>query len=205
MPLYKFRISPEQDESIFRDIEIAPTNTFLEFHEMILKAFQFDTIHEASFYKSNESWHKGKEVSLNKKDECFLMEKLHLVNFIDDPHQKILYVYDYDADWTFCAELMTITDEKPKTKYPQIVRSEGIAPSQYGNTQPLIPDAVDVADVPGVFDERLAFDTSELGDDMGTEGEDDVESEDSEGHEEESETEDEFADEEAGDEQADDL
>jgi Plasmid pRiA4b ORF-3-like protein len=155
MPLYKFRVCLEEDDSIIRDIEILPTQSFLAFHKAILKAFQFDDKHDASFYKSNESWHKGKEVALAKKENAMLMEKVPMVYFIDDPHQKIIYLYDFEAQWTFYCELMSITEEKSNAKYPLVVKSEGIAPKQYGNT-PIVEKANDV------FEETLAFDENEM-------------------------------------------
>ncbi len=155
MPVYKFRVCLEDDDSVFRDIEILPTQTFLEFHQAIQAAFQFDAKHAASFFKSNDNWHKGKEVSLEKKEQSLLMSKVPMVYFIDDPHQKILYLYDYDAQWSFYCELISITEEKPKVNYPVMVRSEGTAPKQYGNT-PIVSSSSDS------FEETLAFDENEM-------------------------------------------
>jgi hypothetical protein len=164
MPLYKFRICLEDDDSIFRDIEILPTQSFQEFHLAIQTAFQFDAKHQASFYKSNDSWHKGKEVSLIKKEGALLAEKVPMVYFIDDPHQKILYVYDPDMQWTFYCELMTITEEKPKINYPLLVRTEGLAPKQYGNS-PIVSSKDDVFEEVVAFDEHEMEDRDDLGDD----------------------------------------
>ena len=52
---------------------------------------------------------------------------------IRDPNQKFIYLYDFNKNWTFLVELINVSkEENPKLSYPAIVRSEGIAPSQYG-------------------------------------------------------------------------
>lgn len=136
MSVFKFRVALEQDDTIFRDVELKATHTFQDFHEAVLKAFAFDDKHEASFFKSNDNWIKGEELALNKKENTKLMSKMPIAGFIDDPHQKIVYLYDYETEWEFLVELMVVTEEIKKTKYPQVVRTEGIAPKQYGN-QPI--------------------------------------------------------------------
>jgi hypothetical protein len=163
MPVYKFRIALEQDDTIFRDIEIAPNASFLQFHQTIIMAFGFDGKHQSSFYKSNDNWHKGLEVCLNQKDGVKLMEKVLLVSFIDDPHQKIYYQYDPENDWCFYVELIGIINEQEKVKYPRISRSEGLAPKQYGNMPVSSKDG-------DIFEEKLAYDSSEDMDDVGLEG-----------------------------------
>ena len=51
---------------------------------------------------------------------------------INDPHQKLLYIYDLSEQWTFMVELIGITiKEDPKRDYPFLARSESKAPKQY--------------------------------------------------------------------------
>jgi hypothetical protein len=42
MPVLKFRVYWEEDESVYRDIAIKPNQTFLAFHQAILQALEFD-------------------------------------------------------------------------------------------------------------------------------------------------------------------
>ena len=52
---------------------------------------------------------------------------------IKDPNQKFVYVYDFNKVWTFMVELIQVDkEENKKISYPACIRSEGIAPSQYG-------------------------------------------------------------------------
>jgi hypothetical protein len=176
MLVYKFRVVLEQDDTIYRDIELKPAQFFSDFNTIILKAFGFDDKHEASFYSTNDSWIMGEEISLNKKDGIKLMSKIPLAQFIDDPHQKFIYVYDYLVEWNFLIELMTVTEVATKETYPRIVKTEGIAPKQYGN-EPIAEKEAEL------FEAEEIYDASET-DDMGEEGEEKEESEDDESQDE---------------------
>ena len=189
MPIFKFRVFLEQDDTIFRDIEIKPTQSFADFHHIIIKAFSFDGKHEASFFTTNDNWVMLNEIALNKKANAQLMSKILMASLIDDPHQKFIYQYDYDAEWNFLIELMTFEDELKKTTYPRIVKTEGISPKQYG-AQPIVDKEVDGFDVEEKYD---AHD----GDEMGEEGEENETAE----SDEESEESDEFGAEEFGSEE----
>ena len=138
MAILKFRVYFEEDDSIYRDIAIRHTQTFLALHQAVLKAFEFDTKHSATFYRSNDNWQRGREISLEKyekqyKADPLLMKDTSIGSEIRDPNQKFIYVYDFGKNWTFLVELINVSkEENPKITYPATVRSEGIAPSQYG-------------------------------------------------------------------------
>jgi len=52
MAAYKFKVSFEDYEDIYRVIEIKPTQTFLDLHKAILESIKFDDKQMASFYMS---------------------------------------------------------------------------------------------------------------------------------------------------------
>ncbi len=142
MAVYKFRVSFEDYDDISRDIEIKSNQTFADFHKALHQSIAFDGNASASFYMSNDYWHKGKEITLLEKDQktenVSLMEKAQLKNFIVDPHQKIYYIFNFDKPWTFHIELIKIViNEDAKISYPLCVKSIGEAPKQFGNV-PLI-------------------------------------------------------------------
>jgi hypothetical protein len=59
---------------------------------------------------------------------------------IKDPNQKFVYIYDFVKNWSFWVELINVSkEENPRIDYPATVRTEGIAPSQYG-TKGLVSD-----------------------------------------------------------------
>lgn len=138
MAILKFRIYFEEDESVYRDIAIRHTQTFRELHDAVLKAYEFDNKHKATFFRSNDQWQRGREISLEKYDKEYkapplLMEETVIGTEIKDPNQKFIYVYDFNKNWTFLVELINVSkEENPRVIYPSTVRTEGIAPSQYG-------------------------------------------------------------------------
>ena len=138
MAILKFRIYFEEDESIYRDIAIRHTQTFRELHDAILKSYEFDNKHKATFFRSNDHWQRGREISLEKYDKQYkvdplLMSETTIGSEIRDPNQKFIYLYDFNKNWSFLVELINVSkEENPKLTYPAMVRTEGIAPSQYG-------------------------------------------------------------------------
>jgi hypothetical protein len=138
MAVLKFRIYFEEDDSIYRDVAIKHTQTFLQLHQVILKAYEFDNKHQATFYRSNDNWQRGREISLATYDKPYkvaplLMENTAIGTEIKDPNQKFIYTYDFVKGWSFLVELISVSkEESSKIDYPAMIKSEGIAPSQYG-------------------------------------------------------------------------
>ena len=149
MAILRFRIYWEDDDSIYRDVVIKHTQNFADLHNCILKSFEFDNKHKATFYRSNDSWLRGREISLEKyedktyKVDPILMNEATMGSEVKDPNQKFIYVYDFNKFWTFMVELINVDkEENKKLTYPVCIRTEGIAPSQYGTK--------------GLIDKRLA-------------------------------------------------
>jgi Fe-S-cluster formation regulator IscX/YfhJ len=138
MAILKFRIYWEEDEGIYRDIVIKHQQTFLDLHQAILKCYEFDSKHAATFYKSNDNWQEGKEITFEKYDKVYkvdplIMAEVNIGSQIADPNQKFIYQYDFEKNWRFMVELINVDkEENKKITYPACIRSEGIAPSQYG-------------------------------------------------------------------------
>jgi hypothetical protein len=149
MAILRFRVYWEEDESIYRDVVIKHTHTFADLHYCILKSYEFDSKHKATFYRSNDNWLRGREISLEKyedkkyKVDPLIMGDVTMGSEIKDPNQKFIYVYDFNKLWTFLVELINVDkEENKKITYPSCIRVEGIAPSQYGTK--------------GLIDSRLA-------------------------------------------------
>ena len=138
MAILRFRIYWEDDDSVYRDVAIRHTHNFFQLHETILKSFEFDSKHKATFYRSNDQWLRGREISLEKYDkdykaEPLIMSETLVTSEIKNPNQKFIYEYDFNKVWHFMVELITVDkEENKKLTYPCCVRTEGIAPSQYG-------------------------------------------------------------------------
>ncbi len=138
MAILKFRIYFEEDESVYRDVAIRHTQTFKDLHDIILKAYEFDNKHKATFFRSNDHWLRGREISLEAYDKEYkapplIMQETTIGSEIRDPNQRFIYLYDFNKNWGFLVELINVSkEENPKLTYPAVVRTEGIAPSQYG-------------------------------------------------------------------------
>jgi hypothetical protein len=134
---YKFRVTFEDYDEVSRDIEIRSNQTFLDFHKCIQQSIGFDGIKPSSFFISNDFWIKGQEISSEpKKDkegqDTILMEAGRLCDFIADPHQKIYYICDEAANWSFFIELIKIIPQAEANRdYPYCAKSHGEAPKQY--------------------------------------------------------------------------
>jgi hypothetical protein len=143
MAVYRFKITFEDNEEVYREIEIKSTQTFENFHDVIIQSISFDNQHNASFFISDDYWRKGEEIVLrheaesknNKKQEGDvpkkLMNKCKMASLIDDPHQKFVYVYDLKTAWSFLVELLKIVPDDAKATYPRVAKSAGEAPKQY--------------------------------------------------------------------------
>ncbi len=176
MALYKFRITFEDYDDVFRDIEIKSSQNFEDLHKAIQTAIGFDSTHPASFYMSNDNWIKGEEITLIENTKGIpLMHQSKLSNFILDPHQKIYYIFDINVMWTFFIELVKIqVNEEENVTYPRCIKSSGVAPKQYGATT--------LGNVSTDFDflEEEGIDKEEHNDEEGLPGEEKEEGEDSE-------------------------
>jgi hypothetical protein len=141
MAVYKFKLTFEDYEDTYRVIEIRSNQTFLDLHKIILESISFDDKQLASFYMSNDSWRKLQEITLedmtdDPENPIPEMNSSKLSKYINDPHQKIIYVYDFMALWTMHLELFGIeVKENPKFTYPRIGKTVGLAPKQYDKVQ----------------------------------------------------------------------
>jgi hypothetical protein len=191
MAILKFRVYLEEDESVYRDVVIRHSQTFRDLHETILKGFEFDNKHKATFYRSNDHWLQGREISLEKyekeyKAEPLMMSETTIGSEIKNPNQRFIYHYDFNKYWSFLIELINVSkEESPKTSYPSVARVEGIAPSQYGTKGLLGPKFADIEekyDLTQVTgdgfsekdDEGEDVDMAEEGGEAETEGEEEV-------------------------------
>lgn len=178
MAILRFRVYLEEDDSVYRDVAIRHTQHFLQLHKAILKAYEFDDKHQATFYRSNDSWQRGKEITLEKYNKSYQVEPLIMDNTligseIFNPNQKFIYVYDFTRNWSFQIELINVSkEENPRLDYPAVIRTEGIGPSQYG-TKGLVGDKLAEVEekydlgknVEGYGEEGEALESSEGDDD----------------------------------------
>lgn len=168
MAILKFRIYLEEDDAVYRDILIKHTQNFQDLHFAILKAYEFDTKHQATFYRSNDNWQRGREISFEKYEKPYrvaplLMHETTIGSEIQDTNQKFVYEYDFSKNWTFLVALISVSkEENSRLTYPNTSRIEGIGPQQYG-TKSLLGDKF--ADI------EEKYDLADAADGFGEEGE----------------------------------
>jgi|LauGreDrversion4_2_1035121.scaffolds.fasta_scaffold01752_6 hypothetical protein len=161
MAIYRFKVSFEDYDDVTREIDIKSNQTFEELHRAIHASTGYPVAASSSFYVSNDFWIKGEEIAFlpnPRKVErgVALMENTKLSKFIDDPHQKFYYTYNFDRPFDFHVELMKIMLEEDEQKiYPCLFKSSGQAPK--------IPGSV-VLPVSGAATEKIMDDFDFLND-----------------------------------------
>lgn len=171
MAVLKFRVYWEEDDAIYRDVLVKHTQNFQDLHTIILKAFEFDQKHDATFYRSNDTWQRGREISKEVYDRAYkvaplLMEETIIGSEIIDTNQHFIYEYDFVKSWSFLIQLIQVVknaDADMTLEYPLVSRIEGVGPMQYGTK--------------GLLGEKFAdieekYDLNEAAEGFGEEGED---------------------------------
>lgn len=134
MAIYRFRVSFEDFDEVIREIDIKSNQTFEDLHKAVHRSTGYSAEKSSSFYISSDNWIKGDEIAYlpnqRKIDRgVALMEKSKLSSFIEDPHQKFYYIYNFDRPFDFHVELIKIILENdPNIEYPFLVKSTGEAP-----------------------------------------------------------------------------
>jgi len=162
MQAYRFRLLCDEQDDFLRDIEIKPGQTFKDFHDIILSSLELEGNELASFFICDPLWNKQREITLidmgdkipdndfNDDDErkpvnvpipVMIMEDVKLREVIDDPHQRILFEYNFLNPRIFFIELIKILDGDPKKQYPVCVKKEGtLTPSSVPNFLSFLED-----------------------------------------------------------------
>jgi hypothetical protein len=138
MPGLKFRILLDSDknEEVFRDVLISDASDFETFYHAIMKSFDFKGDQMASFYVSNEDWDKGHEISLldmSYDDDSIdspasVMKNAVIKDFLEEPDQRFILVYDFMKMWIFLVELIGYDRNEPES--PQMLLAIGNTPKE---------------------------------------------------------------------------
>lgn len=133
MAVYRFKVTFENYDDVWREIDIRSDQTFEDFFHAIQQSIGFDHQHEASFFISNDQWKLGQPISsVPGKKNAIALKDAVMHDWVNDPHQKIYYTYDPKNDWTFFIELVRILMKEDITlNYPVCVKVYGDSPVQY--------------------------------------------------------------------------
>jgi len=133
--VYRFLLLSDEADNFKREIQISSLATFLDLHDVILKATGYDPNQLYSFFICGDDWSKQTEVTLiemdtSSEEDCYIMEDTSLEDLITDEHQKLLYVFDQLSERVFFIELREIITGK-NLKEPVCSRSVGNPPQQF--------------------------------------------------------------------------
>ncbi len=138
--VFKFRLLSHEIKDFVRDIEITAKQTFFDFHKAIQDDLNFDSSQIASFYLTNQLWEKEMEFILFDMSDVpntalVAMDRARLRDYIKDPKQRLIYVFDIFNERALFIELVDTQEEVRYSDYPAVVFSKGIAPQQilFGN------------------------------------------------------------------------
>ena len=110
MHAYRFRMLLDDQEDFLRDYDILSSQTFLDFHNLIVESVELQGDELASFFVCDRNWRKKKEITLmNMQDDSQEEEE-------DDDVLNPKY---------FFVELTKIVDADKTKTYPVCIKSTG--------------------------------------------------------------------------------
>ena len=179
MYIYKFRLLYDEIEGFVRDYEIGAKQTFKDFHDIILQSIHgLDPKELASFYICDRKWNKLKEITLfdmspdeeggeadEESDSQYLIAKKDVMSeaiisqYINDPHQRIIYEQDFLHLHTFYIELIKSMEGKEGKTYPVCTHSSGEMPKPVNLKE---DDFEDLLDDPDLEEEEAYYDDEDI-------------------------------------------
>ncbi len=184
MHAYRFRMLHEDQEDFLRDFDILSSQTFADFHQTIRESVELSGNELASFFVCDRNWRKKREITLiNMQEDEILpeeeddddrrgprpgrmpideMDKVRVKDIIDDPHQRLLYEYDFLHPKIFFVELLKIFEADPAMTYPVCVKSTGKLVQAVPPLLPSDPDEEDEVALLSEFDDIMDNEDEDL-------------------------------------------
>lgn len=151
-PIYTFRVrirggyyAPREAATVWRDIEIAASQTLADLGDLIPLAFDFDDPHLWSFFLSGKAWDRATQYSLRNDFDPTTESDFRAADQVqirDVPlpgvtgKKEFLFLFDYGDEWHFGVKLRYLRDcVEPGAPYPRVVAEQGDAPPQYPNQE----------------------------------------------------------------------
>ena len=150
MYYYKFKVFYDEVEDFVRDVDVLANTNFEEFHLFLYKCLGLQGNEFAAFSICDQKWNKQKEITImdTSEDEDvetpeyededsfstktrlpkFVMKDAILKDFITDPHQHILYEYDFIDPKTFYIEFQKAAQTEKPDEFPRCTFQKGTLP-----------------------------------------------------------------------------
>ncbi len=160
MYVYKFRITVDEVDDFVRDIEIAANQTFEDFFISIVNCTDLNSSTLSSFFICDAKWRRTRELTLedmgvdddvqNRDDydededdytpkiPVRMMKATLISESIDDPHQRLILMYDYMKPTMMYIELLKTLDASADMSYPRCTFQEAKLPVTLKNNFPII-------------------------------------------------------------------
>lgn len=148
MLVYRFRMTSEEHEGFLREIDILPGQTFLDFHSIIIETADLLHCQRASFFITDKIFKKHQEITLKTEkrqvrkynddlDQIVsvpvtlpVMKSSKLKNYIEDPHQRMIYEFHGKEFILFHLELFKIVQSEGIYSYPRCHKQSGDLPKR---------------------------------------------------------------------------
>ncbi len=151
MYYYKFKVFYDEVEDFVRDVDVLANTNFEDFHHFLYQCLGLQGNEFAAFSICDQKWNKQKEITLmdtSEEDEDvespeyeeedsfstksrlpkFVMKDAILKDFITDPHQHILYEYDFMDPKTFYIEFQKVAQTEKPEDFPRCTFQKGVLP-----------------------------------------------------------------------------
>ena len=132
------RVTPADEKSISRDIEIPSAKSLYDLAEGIVSAFDFDFDHAFGFYSGltqrtmMETDPKYELFAdMGEETEALSVKKTRVATAFRKMGHKMLFLFDYGDEWLFRVEVIGFGKKVARDRYPKILASVGAPPQQY--------------------------------------------------------------------------
>ncbi|NWH03715.1 plasmid pRiA4b ORF-3 family protein [Desulfobacter latus] len=129
---------PLYESDCIRIFEIPSNANFLDLHEAIQRAVNFDNDHLFEFYIGRRPGHRAYPVGQEPEWETFNPDNVYKKIRISDvwpvpKGMKVFYLFDFGDNWTFHITKTRHKDKpvQPGVSYPRVIDAKGEAPEQY--------------------------------------------------------------------------
>lgn len=129
--MYKVRVILDTKEDVIRTLLVNSKQSLEKLHFFIAKSFGFNGQEMASFYRTDDEWNQGEEIPLfnmSEAGEGISMATCLLHETLPKQNNKLIYVYDFFAMWTFYVEVIEIMNEDATEE--KVVLSVGEIPKE---------------------------------------------------------------------------
>jgi hypothetical protein len=130
--VYAFKVKFKYAKSIYRVIELTSEQTLEDLHLAIQDAIHWDNDHLYSFFLNGELWDQKFEYASSWSNEAAHFASDGVIGELGMVKgHKFLYLFDYGDSHEFEIEVLSVSPQAKRAKYPRVAESKGKAPEQY--------------------------------------------------------------------------